>query len=123
MFPISPYTPKLRGMVAAMGLALALFGAPAFGSGEYEPAGKSGPPATAAAPVRRASAPVSGPGAAAPRQASPPGRAASGTAREIAELRAQRLQRLYIESCRRRPQTCVQAQSNAHPASAPAMAR
>ena len=116
MFPISPYTPKLRGMVAAMGLALALFAPPAFASGECAPAAKPGAPATA-------SAPVSGPGAAAPRQASPPGRAASSTAMETAETRAQRLQRLYIESCRRRPQTCVQAQSNAHPASAPGIAR
>lgn len=123
MSPISPSTRNVRGAVATTSLALAMFATTAFSSGESAPAAKSGAPATAAAPARHASASVSVPYAATPRPASPPGRAASSTPGEAADARAKRLQRLHIESCRRRPQTCVQPQSDAHAASAPAIAR
>lgn len=120
--PMVHSTIDVRNVVAMTSLALAILAVPAFGSGQSAPASKSETPASAAVPDRHSSAPVRQPAATAPRKAMPPERPAS-TAKEMADARAKTLQRLRIESCRRRPETCVQPQSDDHAASAPAIAR
>jgi hypothetical protein len=102
----SMHTMNLRHAVAITSLVLALFAAPALGSGLSASAPNADTPAAASAP----------------RQAMPPQRAASSPT-QPADARAKRLQRLRIESCRLRPQTCVQPLSEGQASSAPAINR
>jgi hypothetical protein len=101
-----PYTMNVRHAVALASLALALFAAPALGS-------------ALPASTSKADTPVA---ASATRQAMPAQRPASSPT-EPADARAKRLQRLRIESCRQRPQTCVQPPADGAAASAPAINR
>jgi len=122
MYPLSLSIMNIRDAVAITSLTLALFTAPALGSGPSAPAPKFDMPATASEPVGQVPAPASQPDATAPRQAMPPQRRASSP-KETLAVRARGLQKLRIESCRRHPQTCVQPQSDSRASSAPAIAR